>query len=256
MKRLVRHQRGIRVARRLGNLAVRAIGADHRAQQRELAFEHGNVDLLAFAGFFTHAQRQHYSVRRVEARGHVGDRNAGARAAAAFFARHADHAAFGLQDEVERRPVAVRAVLAEARNRAIDDAGIAFFRFSVVDAEPLQRADAVILDHHVAFLQELEKKLLALGPLHVENDAALVAMQAHEVRRFAARDGHAPAAREITIARRLYLDQLRAIVGQHGGTERPRERVGEVKHFDVFERQLHVIPALTIKPRFSHSSSG
>ena len=242
MKGLVRHQRRVGVAGGFRNFAIGAKGADHRAEQRKLAFEHGDVDLLAFAGFFFHAQREHDAVGRVKTRRHVGDRHASARAAAAFITRDTDHAAFGLQDKVERRAVAVRAVLAETRDRAVNDAGVALLRLRVIDAEPLQRADAVILDHDVALFEQLEEELLALGLFHIEDDAALVAVQAHEVRRLAARDGHAPAAREIAFARRLYLDQLRAVVGQHGRAKRPRERVREVQHLDVFERQLHVKP--------------
>ena len=110
---------------RLGNLAVGEIVRDRRAEERELPFHHRDVDLLAFAGPVFHPQREHDRVGAVHAGGHVGDRYAGARAVRARLAGDADHAALGLEDEIERRALAIRPVLPEPRYRAVDDPGIA-----------------------------------------------------------------------------------------------------------------------------------
>ena len=54
----------------------------------------------------------------------VGDRYATADTGAALRAGDADHAALGLHDQIEGRALAIRAVLAEPRHGAIDDARV------------------------------------------------------------------------------------------------------------------------------------
>ena len=67
----------------------------------------------------------------------------------------------------------------------------------VAEAEPIERAHAVVLEHDVAALDETEEEGLALGPLEVDLDPLLVAMQAHEVGGLAARQRGTPGARDI-----------------------------------------------------------
>src|SRR6185295_10772818 len=102
-------------------------------------------------------QRQHDAVGRIHAGGQVGDRDTRAGAARARLAGDADHAALGLEYQVERRALAIRSVLAEAGDGRVDDPGIALARCRVVEPELLERADAVVLQHHVALLDQLEK---------------------------------------------------------------------------------------------------
>src|SRR5882672_8396383 len=53
-----------------------------------------------------------------------------------------------LRDLVEPRPVAVRPVLAEARDAREDDARVDLLQRLVVDAEAALHVGAVVLDHH------------------------------------------------------------------------------------------------------------
>jgi len=78
----------------------------------------------------------------------------------------------------------------------------------------------------------------------IDDDAPLVAMKRHEIRVIRARQGRAPGARKISRAGRFELDHLGAEISQHGGTKRPRERMGQVEHLDIFKWQLHEIPAV------------
>src|SRR4030095_4851249 len=152
----------------------------------------------------------------------IGDRDASACTASARFAGNADHAALSLEYEVERGAVAVWAVLAESRDRAIDDARVAFARRFVSESKASERADAIVFQHDVAFFDQAEKQFLAFRALEIDDDPPLVSMQAHEVGGFAARQRDAPAARNVACARRLELDHLRAEIGKHRRAEWPR----------------------------------
>ena len=118
-ERLVGGAHGLRDARRRRGSAPTML-----AEQRELALQHRHVDGLAAAGPLLDAEREHDAVGRVHPRRHVGDGDAAAHAVPARLAGDADHPALGLQDQVERGAVAVRPVLAEARDGAVDDAGV------------------------------------------------------------------------------------------------------------------------------------
>jgi hypothetical protein len=142
---LIRQQRLVRGAHRERQLAVGEVAADHAAEERELALQHRDVDGLAAAGPLLHAQREHDAERGVHARGHVGDGDPAADAVPVRLPGGADHPALGLEDQVERGAVAVRAVLAEAGDRAVDDPGIPLARGLVAQAEPGQGADPVVL---------------------------------------------------------------------------------------------------------------
>jgi hypothetical protein len=74
------------------------------------------------------------------------------------------------------RPVPVRTVLAEARQRAVDEAGVQLLERRVAGAEPIHHAGAEALDDDVGAGGELAEDGLALGGLHVERHRALVAV--------------------------------------------------------------------------------
>ena len=220
--------------------AVGEKAADHGAEERQLALEHGHVDGLAPPGPLLHPQRQHDSEGRVHARRHVRNRRSRAHAPAAFLARHRDHAALGLEDQVERGAITIGAVLAEAGHRAVDDAGVVLARRRIGQAQAFERARPVVLEDDVCARHELEEELLAPRMLEVHLDPLLVAVQAHEVRSLAARQRRAPRARDVAGTLGLQLDHPRAEVGEHGGAERAGEGVAQIDDGDVFERQSHV----------------
>ena len=165
----------------------------------------------------------------------------------ARLAGHADHPALRLEDQVERGPVPVRSVLAEARDGAVDDAGIPCGGRLVAEAEPGEGADPVVLEHDVAPLHEAEEELLALRVLQVDLDPLLVPVQAHEVRGLAAGQRRAPGAGDVAGVLGLELDDLGAEVGQHGGAERAGQGMAQVEHLHVLERHVHQRPPVTAR---------
>ena len=98
-------------------------------------------------------------------------------------------------------------------------------------------------------LDQAQERFLAPGILQVEHHALLVAVQADEVIGFAAGQGRAPGARDVAQAGRLDLDHLRAVIGEHGGAERPGERVAQVEYLDTFEWQFHFVSSDSAKWR-------
>src|SRR5262249_10177486 len=137
-------------------------------------------------------------------------------AAAAFLPRHRDHAALGLENQVERGALTIGTVLSETGHRTINDARVAPARLRIGQAQALQRAGAVVLEDDVRAFDELEEQLLAPRMLEIHLDALLVAVQAHEVRGLATRQRRPPRARDVAGALGLELDHARAEVGEHG----------------------------------------
>ena len=73
------------------------------------------------------------------------------------------------------RDAGVGALLSEARQRAVDDAGVSRAEGLVVDAEALDDAGPVAFDNGVGAVSELEEDLDAAGGAKIEIEAALVA---------------------------------------------------------------------------------
>jgi hypothetical protein len=62
----------------------------------------------------------------------------------------------------------------------------------------------------------------------------LVVVQTDEIIGFPTRQRRAPGAGDIAQAGRFDFDYLRAVIGKHGGTERPGECMAQVEHLDTF----------------------
>src|SRR3546814_2872009 len=91
-------------------------------------------------------------------------------------AGQAHDAAHALGEVVVAGARRVGSRLAEAGDRAVDEAGMALLQ--VVVAEPVAREvpDLVVLDQDVAVADQLGRQLLALGLGDVDADGALVAV--------------------------------------------------------------------------------
>ena len=93
-------------------------------QVRDHAVGEARRHFLALAGSLAPDERGADAHRCVRAGDQVGQRRRGARRRLALGAVDAHEAAHRLRDEVERRPVAVRAVVAEAGDVATHDVGL------------------------------------------------------------------------------------------------------------------------------------
>ena len=151
---------------------------------RRLEIEHENLRRqqrglhpLALARPLALQQRQQNALGRENAGGEIGNRNAGAHRALARQAGHRHDAAHALRDLVEPRPLAIRAVLAEAGNAGVDQARIDRAQRLVIDAEPVLDVGPVIFDQHVGLAHQALQNLDALFAFEVERHRALVAVQ-------------------------------------------------------------------------------
>ena len=141
-------------------------------------------------------------------------------------------AADRLADDAERRPVAVGAVLAEARDVRDHEARPSPAQHLRAEAELAELPGAEVLDQGIAALDQAQHDPGGLRVLQVERDAALVAGVAGPPERVAV-ELLAPLSHGIT-ARRLDLDDVRAKVAKQPCAEgvpqrngRSQERAGQ-----------------------------
>ena len=95
-------------------------------------------------------------------------------------------------------------------------------------------ADPQVFEHHVRALEQPEKQLAAFRPLQIDRDAPLVAIQIHEVRGFVAVERRSPRAGDVAVDR-FDLDDVGAVVAEHGGREGSGQRMRQVEHHDIAE---------------------
>jgi hypothetical protein len=139
--------------------------------------------VLAAARALAAEQREHDAERPVHAgAGVVGDEVQREYRLAAGLADQPEDAREGEVVAVMGGVIAVRPVLAEAGQRAVDDARVDRLHALVVGAEPLHHAGAKALDEDVGLRGELLQDRLALGSLEVEGERALVAIHVDEGR--------------------------------------------------------------------------
>ena len=105
----------------------------------------------------------------------------------------------------------------------------------VTQAKALHHSRSKVLDDDVCIRGELEKDLLGLVLLEVKGEAALVAIDGHEIGALALNERRAPVAGVVAAARNLDLDDVRPVVAQHQGAERAGQGAGQIQHFQAFQ---------------------
>ena len=110
------------VAGLLGDLALHQPARGLEVEHEDLRFDQRGVDPLALAGALAIVEREDDRLGEQQARGEVGDRDADPHRAAAGLAGDRHQPAHALRDLVDAGARRVGAALAEARDRAVDDA--------------------------------------------------------------------------------------------------------------------------------------
>ena len=181
--------------------------------------------------------------RAVQARPRVvGDEVQGNGRLAVGLADEAEHAGQRQVVHVVGRIVAVGAVLTEAGERAVDDARVEGADGLVVGAQPLHDARPEALHDDVGVRGQLPEDRLALGGLHVEGHAALVAVDEGE--------GGPPlrlGVAGLAVAGRLDLEDVGAHVGEHHAGHLRRRHAG---HFEDLDPVEHSHGDLLLGPAF------
>ncbi len=151
-------------------------------------------------------------------------------------AGHGEEAADALRHDVEPGPVLVRAGLAEAADRAVEDVGSHRPHRFVVDAELVDDSRPEVLDDQVGVARQPQEDLASLVGLQVEGDAALAAV-GHGAGVALPADLGLEATRVVAGDGLLDLDDVRAELGQHHRGVGAGEEPGQVEDAEAVERQ-------------------
>src|SRR3989442_52757 len=174
--------------------------------------EQTDIDNLSFPRALAMPERGQRADRRVQRGVAVDHRGRGADRMPLDLAGQRHEAAHRLAQRVERRTIAIGAVLAEAGDRDEDDPVVERAQPLVVEAHRGHHAGPEVLEHHVGLRHQRGEDLLALGMAQVETDALLAAVVDREVHALAAH--HRRMAARLLTAGRLDLDDLGAEIGQ------------------------------------------
>ncbi len=196
------------------------------------AIVHGQVQMAALPGPVPPAQRRKDADRRDGSRSVVRslERRHG-------HAVHLEHPGQRLDRQVVPGDVRPWPVLAEPRDRTVDDRRVHRPRARLVDAELGRHAAPEALDHDVRPAEQALRDGMALGLVHRQPEKALVAVDAQEIRALAAETRWVVAA-GITHSRALHLDHVGAQIGQHLRRPRPRQQAAEIGDAHAGERQV------------------
>ncbi len=209
---------------------------DHRLEQRG---SHPSTDSCPLPL----VERDQDADREVQARGQIAHGNARPRGFGPWQAGDAHQPAHALRDLVHAAPVRVRAVLAEARDRAVDQTRVARVHDLPPEAELVLHRRPHVLDEDVGAIGHAQQRLNRAVGLQVELDRALVAM---EVACVASADSG-------RIRGWLDPNDVGAPVCELAHALRPGASDAQVDHPDVAEGEAHRpifarAPASSLKP--------
>ena len=210
--------------------------------QVEHAILHGRGHPLAPAGLRALEQRRDDAKREMQPGPGIADLGTGHKRRPIAEAGGRGRSAGALGDVLVDLAIFVWA-RPEALDRSEDD-----LRVELLDPRPgephaVERTGSEILDHHVTGLHQPLENLLAVGVLGIDRDGALVVVQHREIEAVHAGDVTQLPAGDVSLARTLDLDHVRAEPRQKLRAGRPRLDVGEVQDLDAFE-SFHCILSL------------
>src|SRR5216684_1155570 len=249
-ERLIRSDVRVQVADPRGRLAGGEVVGVLVGEKRDLRVEEREIEMLPGPALRAVRKRRTYRDRSVHAGDDVGDGDAGALRSAARravrFAGDAHHAAHALDHEVVAGALAIRAGLAEARDRAVDEARVDLLQVLVGETVAREIAELIILYEHVRDRGELAHELLALGPGDVERDRFLAAVGRGVIGRvlrvapvLVLHPGRTESARVVARARTLDLDHFGAEIGEVLPRPGAGEHARKIEHADVRKRSRH-----------------
>lgn len=152
----------------------------------------------------------------------------------ARFAGKAHNSGISLDQEVQSGPVFVRAVGAEAGDRAGDDPGIYFFQCLIIDLELFQHPGAEIVVDHVGDLHQVVENFGCLGVAEIQGDGLFVPVQTQVVSALAFMGILPDIPAEVPAVRVLDLDDLGAQIPEDHGPIRPGNILGKIQDSDPF----------------------
>ncbi|MNX59112.1 hypothetical protein D3C86_899690 [compost metagenome] len=213
-----------------------------------MAVQQGDVQMLAQAAAVALLQGRQHRDGGIHAGDDIGDRHARLLRPAAgqviAFAGDAHQAAHALDHEVVAGALRERAVLAEAGDRAIDQARVDVLQALVIQPVLGQPAHLEVLDQDVADRGQFADQRRAFRRGHVRFDRTLVAVGAKVIGGFVGvlavavlQEGRAPGARVVAHPRAFDLDDIGAQVGQVLRAPRAGQDARQVQYTDAIQRR-------------------
>ena len=243
---LVGHDVRVLVALALGDLARGQVVEPLVDQPGDLGVEQRQVDLLASAGLVAVMQGGQDRGHGVHAAHDVGDADPDLVGLALDRAGQAHDPAQALGQVVVAGARRVGTGLAEAGDRAVDQARAVVLEVGVGEAVLGQAADLEVLHQDVAAGDQAARQGLAFGLRDIKGQGAFVAVRAEVVgglrgvlARLVLEEGRAPFAGVVAFARPLDLDDVAAQVAEQLGAGRAREDTGQVEDAEAGERCGH-----------------
>src|SRR5689334_24334472 len=183
----------------------------------------------AFAGLLPLRQRREDADDRIATGEDIRDRNADAGRRAVGHAGQVHHAAHSLRHEIVARALCVGTVLAEAGDRAIDEARAFRCEALVVETELRKAADLEIFDEYVRARRELANDASAVLAVEIHLDRALAAVRRVKIGRTdmfavcAFDEWRTPTPGVVARTLAFDLDHIRPEVSQHLAGPGPRQ---------------------------------
>ncbi len=210
---------------------------------REDRVDHADIDELALAGLVGAQDRRDDAEGAGDRRHDVADAGADLHRRVLVGPGDGHDAAHRLADHVVGRKVRIGALagadVAEAADRGVDQLRVARVQRLVAEAQAIHDAAAVVLDHRIGIVAELQDEFAAGRRLEVDGDRLLVAVHRGEVaaERLELIVGMIGAddARVVAVER-LDLDDLRALVGQQHRAVGAGQHLREVDDPHAIER--------------------
>ncbi len=196
-----------------------------------IEFEQRKIDVLALAAALAREQRRLDGDDAIEPGEEIADRDARLLRRPLRLAGDAHDSRHALNEEVVAGALGVRAGLAEAGHRAVDEPRIERLQALVVEPELLQTADLEILKEHIGARREPAHDLAPPVGGEISDNRAFAAIARVEIGgrflplRFD--EGRTPAARLVAL-RTLDLDDVGAEIGERLSGGRAREHAREL----------------------------
>ena len=204
------------------------VGEQHRVDHRQ-------VDVLADTGPLGVLEGGHHPDHAVQPGERVANRQGDvARLVGAVEELLAgEQPGLGVDDRGIGRPIALRALLAEARDREHDQSGVHCRERLPAEPEARHHARPVVLEDHVGLRCQLQDQLATFRATEVDADRALAHVLLGEIARQVV-DLAADHAGHVTLGW-FDLDDVGAEIAQHAADEGPCEHAGEIEHLDAVE---------------------
>ena len=254
LKGLIRHdgRMGVAIAARLG--AGHQIITAYIGQPGDLSVQQRNVDCLPLARFRASQQGGLNGIGGKQTGSDIGNGDSDLHGFALGLARNAHHPAPALNNEIVAGQVLVRAGLAIAGNRTIDQPDVLLSELFIAQPQRRHFPGFEVLNQHIADADQTpDQRLSGLG-FEIDGDAFFIAVGTQVIRAFPAGKRRPPGPGIIPAARPFDLDDLSPQVSQSHGAERPGQDARKIKDPKTSQR-LHHTHSLT-PFRFSLSTAG